>query len=386
MRLPSYLVAFAAGLLVAAASCQESESVSSAATAAKAVNASADQPAKPEATASAPAKADPTEEKPAPPPATQPVAAATPIEDIPLDTVLVKLGDARNITQGDFEKAAAGFHPTAYANLLEQLIRDNLLLLYIKDHPHLVTDEDVEKQINRSLKRNQTREQYEKEMEKRGLPINILRDRARLALLDAALRREADQKVENESFRNQLYHENPYSFDGSEVFVRLVVLSVPAATPASEREARRKKIEDIRQRLVTGQIDWKTALDECGNPSLAAANGEIGWKSRMGIEEPLAKVAFEINPGDISPVIEARGGYAFLQVRERRKGDRPPDDRQTIQQMKVWLEAKTIQDAYEESLKKYAPARLRPPARTPLMASKELPAPPRPSTPAPGST
>lgn len=79
-----------------------------------------------------------------------------------------------------------------------------------------------------------------------------------------------------------------------------------------------EKVKSIRQRLIKGEDFEEVAEKESDDTESAKRGGDIGYVIKGMLPEELDRVAFSINPGDISDVIETTFGYHIIQVTEKK--------------------------------------------------------------------
>ena len=87
--------------------------------------------------------------------------------------------------------------------------------------------------------------------------------------------------------------------------------------------ARRKMIEEIREKIVSGAEFSDLARMYSEDPT-QDAGGDWGWINRKQLNERLTKLAFGLKAGQVSEVIEMSGSYYLLYVEARKPGSTKP--------------------------------------------------------------
>jgi peptidyl-prolyl cis-trans isomerase SurA len=105
-------------------------------------------------------------------------------------------------------------------------------------------------------------------------------------------------------------------FINSEVVVEHIV--VDPIISAEEKALTRKKIEDIRTRVLKGEDFGTLAFLYSQDPGSAKKNGELGFMERGALVKEFAAVAFTIQPGQVSEIFETQFGFHIVQLIERR--------------------------------------------------------------------
>jgi peptidyl-prolyl cis-trans isomerase C len=136
----------------------------------------------------------------------------------------------------------------------------------------------------------------------------------------------------------------------AEISARHILLRVPGEGTQAQRDSVRQLAESIRARAVGGESFEDLARQYSQDPGSAARGGDLGFFGRGRMVQPFEDAAFEMQAGEISPVVETPFGYHIIQVDERRQ---PPlaDERD---QFRAYLVQRSIQDAEGEYLDRIA--------------------------------
>ena len=105
-------------------------------------------------------------------------------------------------------------------------------------------------------------------------------------------------------------------FINSEVVVEHIVID--PIISEEEKVLTRKKIEDIRTRVLKGEDFGTLAFLYSQDPGSAKKNGELGFMERGALVKEFAAVAFTIQPGQVSEIFETQFGFHIVQLIERR--------------------------------------------------------------------
>jgi peptidyl-prolyl cis-trans isomerase C len=117
------------------------------------------------------------------------------------------------------------------------------------------------------------------------------------------------------------YTDNKEFFDGVVVRASHIVLRLaPTAAPA-EKQSAMNKLTDIRAQIVAGKLDFAAAAKQHSQCPTAAQGGDVGtFPRKFVMDENFARVAFSLQPGQISDVIQTDWGLHVLKVTERKPG------------------------------------------------------------------
>lgn len=112
------------------------------------------------------------------------------------------------------------------------------------------------------------------------------------------------------------YKGNPDRFTIKEPLVRASHILIRAAADAKpeEKEAARKKADELRKRALAGEGFEQLAKQNSEDPSAAAGGGDLGFFSRGQMVQPFSDAAFALKPGDVSETVETQYGYHVIKV------------------------------------------------------------------------
>jgi len=89
--------------------------------------------------------------------------------------------------------------------------------------------------------------------------------------------------------------------------------------------AERPTAERVRHDLVARRLDWRSAVQRHSRqPEPSQPDGDLGWQRRDALPPTLALQVFDLEVGQISPVLVDSDGYAIYRAAERRQVPLPP--------------------------------------------------------------
>ena len=126
----------------------------------------------------------------------------------------------------------------------------------------------------------------------------------------------AEPAVPEEEIR-EYYEKNKQAFASKGSYrARHILRTVPAdATPEEKAEARRQ-IEEARRLILEGR-PFAEVASEYSQCNTASAGGDLGPREKGYMPPEFEAVAFSIEPGKLSDVVETKFGYHILEVLER---------------------------------------------------------------------
>jgi len=157
---------------------------------------------------------------------------------------------------------------------------------------------------------------------------------------DADVRAEIERSLQTESYRKSLlagkhvtdeqakkfYDSNKEMFRVPEqVHAQFILLKVTEKDPESVRTDAKKRAEEAAKRAGSGE-DFATLAKEYSQDATASKGGDIGFFPRGVMFPKFEEVAFNLKPGQVSPVFETPKGFNVLKVLERQAAAIRPFD------------------------------------------------------------
>ena len=290
-----------------------------------------------------------------------PVKTVPPITASANPTTVVAVVDGKDITQGEIDgetmkmmnMAGRKIPPERIAQMkdrfaeqsLENLILKTILVAEIDKENVTITDtekaEAVAKFTN-SLppdttlddliaKNNWTKEEFDKNLTL-DLRINKLLESQTKS---AAQPTDADLK--------KFYDENKERFDVPEsVTASHILIATESTNTDAVKAEKKKKAEELRQKLVEGADFQAVAKDNSDCPS-KTRGGDLGSFTRGQMVKPFEDAAYGQKVGEIGPVVETQFGYHIIKVTKHEESRSLPFDEVKDRLMKV-LESQNKQE------------------------------------------
>jgi peptidyl-prolyl cis-trans isomerase C len=301
----------------------------------------------------APAQAAPLAAQPAtPPPAPAPVQQTAAIAPAPASKPAATV-NGEIISLAEVDAAAFGNGPPPPQPLTEaqrrqlrlevlgELIDDLLMSQFLRKNGPKVNPADVDKELQKleaRVKENKpgaTLQDFYREtgMTEAQVRANIMK---MLQWRDYVTARMSEADLQ------RYYTENKVFFDKVTVQASHIVLRLPANAPEAERQAARQKLQELRQEILAGKIDFAEAAKKYSQCSSAPRGGDIGYFSRKWmLEEPFAKAAFDLKVGEVSDVVQTEYGLHLIKVTDRKAGQ--PSEYEKMKDI--------VKDSYAEELR-----------------------------------
>lgn len=121
------------------------------------------------------------------------------------------------------------------------------------------------------------------------------------------------------------FQENKDLFDQVRVRVSELVIRVPTQAAPSERELARKQIMELREKIVSNQIAFEAAAKQFSHSESKEQGGDLNWLPHLRggllpLPDNVVDIAFRMQPGQVSNVIESEFGLYLIKVTQRDNG------------------------------------------------------------------
>lgn len=290
-----------------------------------------------------------------------------------IDRIVARVGD-EVITHWELEQATTpyllqqGMRPSVmenperrreiYGEVLDELISRELIKEEARKIDLSVTDQQVDQWLKYTRSRQGLSEQQFRTMLQRyGMTYDTYRETVRQNLLKIRLVKvklgsqiSVPQSEVDKSYRKR--------FGGGEgagtskvVTLRHILIQPEAKTPEA-RKAARQKAREVLQKLEGGASFEKLAKQHSQGPS-AKKGGLLGSFKRGELNEAFEKVAFELQAGEHSGVVDTQFGFHILRVDDIGTGSNAsPEVEKKKKQIRQQLRQKKLQEQLGSYVKK----------------------------------
>ncbi len=141
----------------------------------------------------------------------------------------------------------------------------------------------------------------------------------------------------------------------SKAQIKLRLIMIPSRASDGNAAAQKAMADEIFGKLVNG-AEFERMAQLYSEDSTREHGGDWGWVERKTLAAPLEKVAFSLEAGKISNIVEFGGNYYILKVEDRHGGDTKSlaDARPDIEKKLIQQEAQNLQERWLTSLRSKA--------------------------------
>lgn len=137
--------------------------------------------------------------------------------------------------------------------------------------------------------------------------------------------------------------------------IKLRLIMIPSHANESGAAAQKAMAEEIVSKLANG-AEFDRMAQIYSEDTSRELGGDWGWIDRKTLAAPLEKVAFNLKPGKVSPIIDFNGNYYILKVEDKKGGTTPSlaQVREEIEKKVLQAEAQALQERWLASLRSKA--------------------------------
>ena len=197
------------------------------------------------------------------------------------------------------------FEEQLKSDIMEKLIIEKLLFKEAKDRNVIVTDEELQEQIDLSIESIGGQEQFDEYLEVNGLTQEILGENLRKEMIVTRYGEKFNSEtVINEEEAKEYFEANKED---------LVVIQASHILVETEEKAK-----EILAKLNEGEEFASLALIESIDSGSAMDGGNLGYFPKGSLIAEFEEVAFALKPGETSDVVKTEVGYHIIHVVDRK--------------------------------------------------------------------
>lgn len=164
-------------------------------------------------------------------------------------------------------------------------------------------------------------EEFKKRMAARGQTFEEMKEQVRQGLVyESFMKREWAGKINvTEEDANDYYSKNKDQYEqvrASHILIKPDI-SDPNADPNEAKAAAKAKLQDLLKQINDGADFAELAKANSACPS-AARGGDLDFFKRGAMTAAFEKVAFELEVGKVSDIVETKFGYHIIKVTDRK--------------------------------------------------------------------
>jgi parvulin-like peptidyl-prolyl isomerase len=201
--------------------------------------------------------------------------------------------------------------------ILDQII-NNMLIMQVAQEKGLRVPpryfEEWKANIMKEMK-IETEEEFLRQAELQGMDEATLQKQFEENLLIGEIRRmEVENKISlTEDQIDKYYRDHIQEYtEPAKVRLREIVVRFEAGGEAEAEDKARRLLQDIQQ-----GADFAEVARRHSDANSREAGGDLGFFEKRELAEPLAEVAFQLAPGDVSDIIRFESSLRIIRVEEK---------------------------------------------------------------------
>lgn len=238
----------------------------------------------------------------------------------------ILLSDVENqYMQMRMQGSIKGSAPTVKCQIIENLLFEKLLLHQAAIDSIEITPDQVDSELDRRMRYFIQQFGSQEKLEKYyGKTIITFKEELREVIADQLLVGKVQENItsttqvtpsEVKKFFKTIPKDS-IPLISSEVEVAQIVRKPPISY--EEKYEVKQRLEKLRERILNGESFEALAVLYSEDPGSAKQGGDIGLHGRGELYPEFEAVAFKLNPGEVSEIVESEAGYHLIQGIQRR--------------------------------------------------------------------
>ncbi|MGQ0619414.1 MAG: peptidylprolyl isomerase [Panacagrimonas sp.] len=205
------------------------------------------------------------------------------------------------------------------AQVLERLILTRIQTQRAQQAGVRVDDRELNEVLNNIAQQNKmTLAQFAEMIRQEGGDFLAIREQVREEVLVARLKqREVDGRVNITDQDIALYLAGDTANDDTEYRVSHILVAIPEGATPEQREAARLKADGLHERLKKGEAFGQIAASSSDGQQ-ALQGGDLDWRKADNLPVLFLQAARRLKTDEISPVLEAAGGFHIIKLVDSR--------------------------------------------------------------------
>ena len=253
---------------------------------------------------------------------------------VPIDRIVVVVNDGV-VLQSELDRALKssaaqlkqrGINPPPESVLrtqvLDRLITNRVIAQKATEAGIKIDDRELNEVMNNIAKQNGlTIAQFADSVRASGVDFLSVREQVRDEVINARVKqKEVDSRMAVTDQDINLYLANHKDSDDIQYRLSHILIAIPEAATAVQREASKKKAEAIAERVKKGE-DFGELAAATSDGQQALQGGDLDWKKSADLPSIFASVAPKLKKGEVSEVLETSSGYHLIKLTDKRGTD-----------------------------------------------------------------
>jgi len=203
--------------------------------------------------------------------------------------------------------------------VLERIIRYELLYQECQKEGVEITETEINERLNEGKSQFPSEAAFQQRLSELGKDEELYKHQIRRELAIQHLINRKFKPTVTDGEARDYYNSNPDEYKERETQVKAshILISVDSGADQSGKAAAREQIEDLLDRLKSGE-DFAALAKQYSECPSAAQGGDLGFFSKGQMVKPFESAAFAMEPGEISDIVKTQFGYHIIKVTDKR--------------------------------------------------------------------
>jgi len=211
--------------------------------------------------------------------------------------------------------------PKLRSDVIDEMINIELLYQDSQKQGIKIDPKKIEEEIDQIRKRYPDSKQFESALAEMKMSEKMLKDQfARRSSIQTLIDRKITPGISiSDDEIKKFYDDNPTFFEQPEqVHARHILIKVDENASSEAKEEAKKKITDIKKRIVAGEDFAELAKAHSQCPS-SSKGGDLGFFGKGQMVPEFEQKAFSMKADEVSDVVETKFGYHLIKVIEHKE-------------------------------------------------------------------
>ncbi len=211
--------------------------------------------------------------------------------------------------------------------ILNELIKEKLLLHEAKQDTSIkVTDEEVDQAVEnqiQEIRQSLGKDQFEAELKAEGLTLEEFKEKIRKQIRDQLYIQKLIEKrikpkiVVTPAEVREFYEQNKDSIPSRPPMAQLAHILIRIKPSQKQIDEAKERANKIYQRLKNGEDFATLAMQYSDDPNTRDLGGDLGYIRLSEIQDPIASIIKNLEPGEISEPYYDELGFHIFRVDDR---------------------------------------------------------------------
>lgn len=218
--------------------------------------------------------------------------------------------------------------PRFYREVLNELVAITLLQQDAQAQGVKASDQEIQQALSSRKSQFPSEDAYKKALAQAGVTETALRKQAgdQIAVQKYVQTRIVPKVAVSDQQAREFYDKNKAEMQMPErLHLRHILIRTTPGAPPADKEAARKKAEDLLKRIQGGEDFAKLAQENSDDPGSKMRGGDLDFVPRGRTPPSFDAAAAALKkPNDLSPVVETQFGFHIIQLLERAPASTAP--------------------------------------------------------------